>query len=155
MKNKVYLLVVCTTLKLWDFDCKLSKIIWNLVVCIFFFYHFIKTRRYKFKVDFIFFINPQIRVLNLNRSILIKWQKYVDYKIIHNLEPKSSFFKRSDIYTTNFRQFLWQPLLFSSYWINIIERERRSERIKTHVSMRENVILKIVKKWSYKYHFSF
>jgi len=34
-----------------------------------------------------------------------------------------------------------------------MERERR-ERIKTHVSMRESVVSKVVKKWLYKYHFS-
>jgi hypothetical protein len=36
-----------------------------------------------------------------------------------------------------------------------MEREKRRERIKTHVSMRERVVSKIVKKWLYKYHFSY
>jgi len=35
-----------------------------------------------------------------------------------------------------------------------MERERRRERIKTHVSMRVRVVSKVVKKWLYKYHFS-
>jgi len=39
-------------------------------------------------------------------------------------------------------------------WPKTMESERRRERIKTHVSMRERVVLKIAKKWLYKYHFS-
>jgi len=35
-----------------------------------------------------------------------------------------------------------------------LERERRRKRIKTHVSMRERVVPKVVKKWLYKYHSS-
>jgi len=35
-----------------------------------------------------------------------------------------------------------------------MEREKRRERIKTHVSMRERVGSKVVKKWLYKYDFS-
>jgi hypothetical protein len=35
-----------------------------------------------------------------------------------------------------------------------MERERRRERIKTHVSVREMIVSKVVKKWLYKYHFS-
>jgi len=35
-----------------------------------------------------------------------------------------------------------------------MERERRRERIKTHMSMRERAVSKVVKKWLYKYHFS-
>jgi len=34
------------------------------------------------------------------------------------------------------------------------ERERKSERINTQVSMRERVVPKVVKKWVYKYLFS-
>jgi len=34
-----------------------------------------------------------------------------------------------------------------------MKRERRREKIKTHVSMRENVVSKVVKKWFYKHHF--
>jgi len=34
------------------------------------------------------------------------------------------------------------------------ERKRKIERIKTHVSMREKVVSKVVKEWLFKYHFS-
>jgi len=33
-----------------------------------------------------------------------------------------------------------------------MERERRRERIKIYVSMREMIVSKVVKKWFYKYH---
>jgi len=57
--------------------------------------------------------------------------------------------------TTNFVQLLWQPFFLYSYWTKAIEREIKRKRIKTHVSTREKVVSKVVKKWLYKYHFSF
>jgi len=35
-----------------------------------------------------------------------------------------------------------------------IKREEERGRIKKHVSMRDMVVSKVVKKWMYKYHFS-
>jgi len=37
---------------------------------------------------------------------------------------------------------------------NSREGERRRKRIKTHMSMREMVVPKVIKKWLYKYHSS-
>jgi len=60
----------------------------------------------------------------------------------------------SDICTTNFVQPLWQPF-FSLFLLHRNNRERKKKREnKKHVSMRETVVSKIVKKWLYKYHFS-
>jgi len=56
--------------------------------------------------------------------------------------------------TTSIRQFWWQLLFSSCDWTKTMEREKRRERIKTHVSMRERVGSKVVKKWLYKYDFS-
>jgi len=36
-----------------------------------------------------------------------------------------------------------------------MEREGKKDRIKTHLSMREMIVSKVVKKWLYKYHFSY
>jgi len=46
--------------------------------------------------------------------------------------------KKSDIYITNIRQFWRQLFFFSCDWTKTIEREKRRNRIKTHVSMRED-----------------
>jgi hypothetical protein len=34
------------------------------------------------------------------------------------------------------------------------KKEEEEERIRTHESMREMIVSKVVKKWLYKYHFS-
>jgi len=52
-------------------------------------------------------------------------------------------FLRSDIWTTNFVQPLCQPLFLYFYWTKSIERERKRERIKKHMNMRERVVQKL------------
>jgi len=45
---------------------------------------------------------------------------------------------------------------FSLFLLDKNNRERKKNREnKKHVSMRERVVSKVVKKWMYKYHFSF